>query len=134
MCIPKHYGTDIHSRSIFGANEYLDGFNIYQSSNGYKHILTYGMSELYTDEESFGGEWSRWGYEMTFKLNEESTDNCLWSIDMLSNLARYTYAKKRVFEPLQFISGNGKSINTIGKHAAFYLIRKLPFLPCFLEG
>ncbi|NOU96928.1 suppressor of fused domain protein [Paenibacillus sp. LMG 31456] len=108
---PVHYGTDLHKRSMFGGNEYLDGYSIYQSPNGYKHLLTYGMTELYTDEEAFGGEWSRWGYEMTIKLKEESIEDCLWSINMLSNLARYTYIKQRAFEPLQFIAGNGKSIH-----------------------
>ena len=114
---PAHYGTDMHKRSIFGGDEYLDGYSIYQSNNGYKHILTYGMTELYTDEESFGGEWSRWGYEMTIKLKEDSKEDCLWAISMLSNLARYTYTKEKFFEPMQFIAGNGTSLH-IGVESA----------------
>lgn len=43
---PAHYATEIHKRSIFGGDEFLDGFSIYDSSNGYKHIITYGMTEL----------------------------------------------------------------------------------------
>lgn len=89
--IPVHYGTEMHKRAIFGGDEHLDGYSIYQSPNGYKHLLTYGMTELYLEMESFGGEWSRWGYEMTIKLKEESVESCLWAINMLSNLARYTY-------------------------------------------
>lgn len=61
---PIHYGTEIHKRAIFGGDEYLDGYSIYQSPNRYKHVLTYGMTELYVEEQSFGGEWSRWGYEI----------------------------------------------------------------------
>lgn len=108
---PSHYGTDLHARAIFGGDQYLDGYSIYQSSNGYKHILTYGMTELYANEEAFGGEWSCWGYEMTIKLKEDSNEECMWAIDLLSNLARYTYTQKRFFEPMQFISGNGTSIH-----------------------
>ncbi|WNR46853.1 suppressor of fused domain protein [Paenibacillus roseipurpureus] len=108
---PVHYGTEMHKRAIFGGNEYLDGYSIYQSPNGYKHLLTYGMTELYVEEESFGGEWSRWGYEMTIKLKEESVESCLWAIDMLSNLARYTYTKERIFEPYQYVPGNCKSLH-----------------------
>lgn len=108
---PAHFGTDMHARAIFGGDEYLDGYSIYQSPNGYKHILTYGMTELYTDEEAFGGEWSRWGYEMTIKLKEVTNQDCIWAINMLSNLARYTYTKERFFEPLQYIAGNGRSIH-----------------------
>ncbi|MFC3803875.1 suppressor of fused domain protein [Cohnella sp. GCM10012308] len=108
---PAHYGTEIHKRALFGGDAYLDGYSIYHSPNGYKHILTYGMTELYVEEQSFGGEWSRWGYEMTFKLKEESVEQCLWAIDMLSNLARYTYTREAIFEPFQYISGNGSSIH-----------------------
>jgi hypothetical protein len=114
---PSHFGTLIPSRSIFGGDEYLDGCSIYQSSNGYKHLVTYGMTELYTNEKAYGGTWSKWGYEMTMKLNEDSVDNCKWAITMLSNLARYTYTKERYFEPMQFISGNGTSLH-IGVESA----------------
>lgn len=108
---PAHYGTLLHSRAIFGGDEYLDGFSIYDSPKGFKHLLTYGMTELYTNEEAFGGEWSRWGYEMTIKLKEETNEDCMWAIDMLSNLAKYTYTQNRFFELLQFIVGNGSSLH-----------------------
>ncbi|NSB17181.1 suppressor of fused domain protein [Clostridium beijerinckii] len=114
---PAHYGTELHKRAIFGGDQYLDGYSIYQSNNGYKHLLTYGMTELYTNEEAFGGEWSGWGYEMTIKLKEDSNEECMWAIDMLSNLARYTYTQKRFFEPLQFIAGKGTSLH-IGVESA----------------
>jgi len=108
---PSHFGTDLHARAVFGGDQYLDGYSIYQAAHGYKHIVTYGMTELYTEEKAFGGEWSKWGYEMTIKLKEESHDDCMWSLDMLSNLARYTYTQNRFFEPLQYISGNGTSLH-----------------------
>ena len=95
---PAHYATNIQARAIFGGDNYLDGYSIYESQKGYQHIVTYGMSELYADEEAFGGEYSRWGYEMTIKLRENSAEDCLWSLDMLSNLARYTYTTERFFE------------------------------------
>lgn len=114
---PAHYGTTFHERSILGGDQYLDGYSIYQSPNGYKHLLTYGMTELYTDEEAFGGEWSRFGYEMTIKLKEDSNEDCMWAIDMLSNLARYTYTQKRFFEPMQFVAGSGTSLH-IGVESA----------------
>lgn len=107
---PAHFGTNMVARAIFGGDQYLDGYSIFDSSKGYKHIVTYGMSELYYDEERFGGEWSRWGYEMTIKLAETDNENCMWALDMLSNLARYTYTKKQFFEPEQYVAGNGTSL------------------------
>ncbi|MDE6712879.1 MAG: suppressor of fused domain protein [Lachnospiraceae bacterium] len=108
---PDHFGTLITSRAIFGGEEYLDGFSIYTSPKGYKHLVTYGMTVLYGDEEAFGGEWNGWGYEMTMKLREDSTENCKWAIDMMSNLARYTYKTERFFEPNQYVKGNGTSLH-----------------------
>ncbi len=108
---PAHFGSLLTSRAVLGGDEYVDGCSIYQSSNGYMHLLTYGMTELYIDEEAFGGEWSKWGYEMTIKLKEDSVEDCKWAIDMLSNLARYTYTKQKFFEPMQHIAGNGTALH-----------------------
>ena len=112
---PKHFGTLLHSRAIWGGDNYLDGYSIYDSSKGYKHIVTYGMTILYGDEEAFGGEWNGWGYEMTIKLKEDTEENCMWAIDMLSNLARYTYKSQNYFEPKQYVKGNGKSLNVVAE-------------------
>ena len=108
---PKHYATNLVSRAVFGGDNYLDGYSIYSSPKGYKHIVTYGMTELYVDEKALGGEWNKWGYEMTIKLNEETDEDCLWAIDMLSNLARYTYTQERFFQPYEYIAGGGTSLH-----------------------
>lgn len=108
---PSHYGTTIQSRAMFGGNEFLDGFSIYDTGKGYQHIVTFGMSELYTDEEAFGGEYSKWGYEMTLKLKADKAEDCMWALNMLSNLARYTYKTKNYFDPEDFIPGNGTSLH-----------------------
>ena len=108
---PKHYGTVITSRAIFGGNEYLDGYSIYTSKNDYKHIVTFGMTELYGELESFGKEWSKWGYEMTIKLNEEKEEDCMWAINMLGNYARYTYTSNDYFEPYHYTGNQGASLH-----------------------
>ena len=96
---PDHFGTLLPFRAALGGDEYLDGFSVYQSPKGYKHLVTYGMTVLYGDEEAFGGEWNGWGYEMTIKLREKDTQSCMWAIQMLSNLARYTFKTQRFFQP-----------------------------------
>ena len=108
---PDHFGTLITSRAILGGEEYLDGFSVYTSPKGYKHLVTYGMTVLYGDEEAFGGEWNGWGYEMTMKLREDCTENCKWAIAMMSNLARYTYKTSKFFEPNQYVKGDGTSLH-----------------------
>lgn len=108
---PDHYGTMIQKRAMFGGDQYLDGYSIYTSPKGYKHMVTYGMTELYVNEELFGEEWNKWGYEMTMKLAEEKSEDCLWAADMMANLARYTYTSERYFQHGQYIQGNGESLH-----------------------
>jgi len=108
---PNHFGTAFQSRAMFGGDEYLDGFSAYWNPKGYYHIVTFGMSELYCDADAFGGEYSRWGYEMTIKLKEDSPENCLWAMNMLSNIARYTYKSKNYYDPEECVPGNGTSLH-----------------------
>jgi hypothetical protein len=109
---PPHLGTALPARASFGGEEYIDGYSLFSSPHGYQHLLTYGMSKLYVDEESFGGDFSGWGYEMTMKVRADSPDECTWAVNSLSNLGRYTYTTKRWFEPYQFISGQGRPLRT----------------------
>lgn len=108
---PSHYATSFEKRVMFeGGDQYLDGYSVYSSGKGYKHIVTFGMTELYVDEKRLGGEWNKWGYEMTMKLAEKDVEECIWALNMMSNLARYTYTTGRYFEHGQYIQGNGESI------------------------
>jgi len=104
----EHFGTILTSRAVFGGPEYLDGYSLYRSPKGHKHLVTYGMSSLYAEPEELGGEFSGWGYEMTFKLSDDGDH--IWAMNMLGNLARYTYTQQRWFEPLQFVAGDGSPI------------------------
>ena len=108
---PDHFGTLLPARAMLGGDQYLDGFSVYTSPKGYKHLVTYGLTVLYGDEDAFGGEWNGWGYEMTMKLKEKDVENCMWAIDMMANLARYTYTTNRYFEPDQYVKGNGTSLH-----------------------
>ena len=107
----QHFGTAMHARAVFGGDSYLDGYSVFDSPKGYKHIVTFGMTELYANEDAFGGEWNGWGYEMTIKLKEENAEDCIWAMDMMSNLARYTFTTERYFEPNQYVKGNGDPLH-----------------------
>lgn len=105
-----HYATLLNARAWLGGDSYLDGYSVYKGSKEYYHIVSYGMSELYANPDAFGGEYSKWGYEMTMKLKEENIDECLWVMDMMSNLARYTYTTGSYFTSNDFVVGNGTPI------------------------
>lgn len=126
---PKHYGTIMTSRAMFGGSEYLDGYSFYTSPKGYQHLTTYGMSNLYADPEYFKKTYSRWGYEMTMKLYGEP-DELVWACNMLGNLARYTYTNDRFFEDHQYVMGDGSSIQTgSDSHITSLIIILDPELP-----
>ncbi|HSM39657.1 MAG TPA: suppressor of fused domain protein, partial [Afifellaceae bacterium] len=76
--------------------------------------VSYGMSSLYYDEESAGGEFSRWGFEFTFRLAVAAEDMPasdkdvpLWPINVMQNLARYVFETQKWFEQFHFIPANG---------------------------
>ncbi len=106
---PLHFATNMIARAILGGDEYIDGYSVYHSVKGHKHLVTYGMTELYIDEEWLGEEWNKWGYEMTIKWWEEEKDNQNYNkllIDILANFARYTYKQDMPFDPEEVIKCN----------------------------
>lgn len=86
---PQHYGTALCKHAILGG--YLNGYSFYTSPHGYCHLVSHGMTVLYTDEAAFGGKGSGWGYEITMKLADESENDSMRAIGLLVYLARDTY-------------------------------------------
>ena len=105
------FESELHDRAAFGGDEYLDDFAVYDTGKGYQHIVTYGMSELYPSMAAFGAEYSKWGYEMTMKVRESYAETGTWALDLLAQLARYTYQTGNFFEPGAYIPGDGSSLH-----------------------
>lgn len=108
---PKHYGPLCGVHFIAGGTDPIDGASIYHASQQepHRHIISYGMSELYYDEDKAGGAFSKWGFEFTFRLKpfEGDTDEPLWAVQVMNNLARYVFSSGRWFEENEFIPANG---------------------------
>ena len=69
------------------------------------------MSELYPSMTAFGAEYSKWGYEMTMKVRESYAETGTWALDLLAQLARYTFQTGNFFEPGAYIPGDGSSLH-----------------------
>lgn len=69
----------------------LDGVSIYDGG-AFWHYVGFGLSDLYAKESK--GDWSGFGYELTFRLAKAGTeqDPPLWPIDVLISLARAQFA------------------------------------------
>lgn len=107
---PKHWGTVI--KHMLGGPDPIDGISAYQCASGpveHLHFLTYGYSSLYYDEEAVGGEFSRFGFEMTFRLASSlpPADEPIWVVNLLQNLARYVFESGKWFAENHWIPANG---------------------------
>lgn len=104
---PKHYATML--KYILGGEDPLDGISVYESEKQqpHYHLVSYGFSELYYDEESCGNEFSKFGFELTFRLKKENDDNLNWAINLMQNLAKYVFSSGKWFDEYHFIPANG---------------------------
>lgn len=109
---PRHYGTLI--KRALGGPDPLDGISAYKREEPvpHWHFVTYGLSELYA-KESEDPELSGWGFELTFRLRDDSdaTEPPSWALSFLQNLARYVFDSGNAF-------GNGHYLNANGPIAA----------------
>ncbi|MCI6677076.1 MAG: suppressor of fused domain protein [Clostridiales bacterium] len=130
---PERLDRAMLSKVNRGSGKQLDGYCFYTSINGYKHLISYGMSELYAKEEAYGQEKSKWGYEMTMKLAQERTMDAMWATNIMANLARYTFTSEECLSNGMLISGDGTPLkpHTNSKITALLVTEdeELPLLP-----
>ncbi|MEL7256553.1 MAG: suppressor of fused domain protein [Pseudomonadota bacterium] len=109
-----HFGTIISY--ALGGPDPLDGVSVYKrtGSSPHLHYVSYGMSELYYNEEAVGGQVSGWGFEFTFRLKMSEANMPLsddgvpiWPINLMQNLGRYVFQSRQWFEDGHFIPANG---------------------------
>lgn len=106
---PKHFAPAISY--MLGGEHPLDGVSIYESKKqtDHFHFVTYGFSELYYDEEKLDSEFSKWGFELTFRLKPFAgdTENPAWAVALLQNIAKYVFSSGNWFEEFHYMPANG---------------------------
>lgn len=107
---PKHWAPALYAS--LGGDDPLDGISLYESNSGgvkHYHFVTYGFSQLYYDEESVGGDFSKFGFELTFRIKPFELDEGYptWAINMLQNIARYVFKSGKWFEEYHYLNANG---------------------------
>ena len=107
---PKHFAATPHYS--VGGDDPLDGISLYKANDDrgeYFHIVTYGFSQLYYDEESFGEDYSKFGFELTFRVRPfaEDKEYPYWAINLLQNLARYVFKTGNWFDQDHYLPVNG---------------------------
>ncbi|HSY61507.1 MAG TPA: suppressor of fused domain protein [Cytophaga sp.] len=105
---PRHYASVI--KYMMGGADPLDGTSIYDSQQQafHRHIVSYGMSELYYAPDKSDKEFSNWGFEFTMRVKDkEGNEDPQWVIGLMNNLARYVFQSGNWFEDHHYIPANG---------------------------
>lgn len=107
---PYHWGSIISHR--LGGSDPLDGISAYSCHDGgvdHLHFVTFGYSSLFYDEKSVGQDFSKFGFEMTFRLASllPPKDEPIWACNLLQNLARYVFETQKWFDNYHWIPANG---------------------------
>lgn len=107
---PWHWGTVI--KGFLGGPDPIDGISAYQSRAAdvaHFHFCSFGFSSLYYDEEDVGKEFSRFGFELSFRLANrgEGRDDLIWVCNLIQNLGRYVFDSGKWFEEYHWIPANG---------------------------
>ena len=102
---PRHYGPII--KYMLGGEDPLDGISIYDNEEQafHRHVVSYGMSDLYYSPESVENEFSGWGFEFTFRVvpfeKDKDSDGAknepYWAMNVMQNLARYVFQPMDLF-------------------------------------
>jgi len=105
-----HWGTLL--RYSLGGKDPLDGISGYESTKQEEHIhfCSYGFSELYYNEEAVGQDFSGFGFELTFRLQEKLPlkQDPIWVATLLQGFARYIFESEKWFEEYQFLDLQGR--------------------------
>jgi len=122
---PKHFGPII--KYMLGGEDPLDGISIYESKKqqDHLHLISYGFSELYYNEDSAENEYSGWGFELTFRLKPFIGDEAEphWAMALMQNLAKYVFESKQYFDEFHFIPANGPiRLNTVTEITALAFV------------
>lgn len=104
---PQHFAPNLHY--AVGGEDPLDGISVYESKAQipHIHIVSYGFSNLYYDEEAAESEYSKFGFELTFRLKKMPNDNnFIWACNLMQNLAKYVFKTGKWFDEYHFIPTN----------------------------
>jgi hypothetical protein len=102
--VPQLFGNEVPY--VLGGGSPLDGISVYEQADHW-HLLGFGCSELYYNEKSASEAFSKFGFELSFRVKKLDGLDFEWAIELMQNLAKYVYASGKWFEPLHFMPTNG---------------------------
>jgi hypothetical protein len=91
--------------------DFLEACSVFKSDSGGKfhyHFISYGFSELFYDEQAVGQEYSKFGFELTFRIKPDSEDinSQAWVFSLMQNLSNYVFESGHYFDDYHYIPTN----------------------------
>lgn len=105
-----HWAPDLPY--MIGGEDPLDGVSVYKNDtadNVHLHYISYGFSELYYEEDAVGEEFSKFGFELTFRLKpyKDDVELPVWVASLMQNLAKYVFKSGNIFDDYHYVPANG---------------------------
>jgi len=85
---PGPRGTSVRARS--SVRSVLQGCSAYRADDHW-HYVTYGLSNLFDEDEGDNDGLSGWGYELTWRVRDQTSDQEApgWPFTILQRLAKW---------------------------------------------
>jgi hypothetical protein len=93
-------GKDFLEACVAYKNDSSDGLHY--------HFVSYGFSELFYNEDAVGQEYSKFGFELTFRLKPHNEDikSQAWVFSLMQNLSNYVFESGNYFDDYHYIPTN----------------------------
>lgn len=114
----RHYPVQ-SEEDFYNSNPFdLEGVSIFdvQEPTPHRHLISYGLSELYFNEKAYGQKFSKWGIELTFRISPYKADfdekhkhfgDPIWATQVMNHLCNFVNETQHWFMPHQFLPLNG---------------------------
>lgn len=107
--MPKNFSPSQYFHE--GGKDPLYAVNMFNNiqQTPHQHFISYGMSDLFYNENYVFNEFSKWGFEFTFRINapDVNAEAPNWVIHLMNNLARHVFETQNHFEPYHFVDAQG---------------------------
>jgi hypothetical protein len=106
---PLHYATIVPYE--LGGPDPLWAVDCFENGREQKHFhfISLGFSNLFYDAEAFADEYSKYGFELTFRHLPFADDpeKPIWPVNLIQNIAKYVFKSNKGFDDFHFMSANG---------------------------
>ncbi|KUF43643.1 suppressor of fused domain protein [Myroides marinus] len=103
---PQHFASALPYN--LGGEDPLNGISVFNSNkqDDHFHIISYGFSDLFYNEEAVNNDFSGYGFELTMRVKKQGDENIHWAMNLMNNLAKYVVSSGKWFEEFHFIPTN----------------------------